>query len=636
MNRTTRAATKTTGTSSPEASVASRNGTLRSGSSGAWGARRSRAERASVARRRAPRQAPPGGALARLRVARDRAQPGGVLACRLRVAAQLVGQRAHLAEHEGEREEDGRRDGQQDAEDCEARPVLSVSRGPADGGRRARSRRPPRARRARACAHRGRPRRPGARSGRGPLLDRASSTTSPAAAGSDDCLTEPALDVQLRVHRRDDELLSDLRDAGSERAAGRAGHAAGRRSRSRAAQGRLGRSPRARRRRGARSGSGCRTPPGAARPRPRAGNRAPRARAARGRLRTRRAGAPSGRATRRSARPRDVEVSARHRPVEAIRELLVARGGGVADEPGPRFRHALGRTIREPPCGGRHLCGLDVRRRRERRAHGGVGRLGKAKAPQRVGPQTAHPADERPAARKRTSAAMRGLDRSQDGRDSGRVLERDGEAAAVLAPDPCRPPVAARGTERARRVVHVRRKSRERGVARPDALGEQTPRSSSPSPVSAETTTSGAPRRRLRPGGARHRRARRRRHRERGDRPGSGRSPSPPRARRVDAGSGRGRRVGVLLRLDDPGDQVREPDDAVDLEGGGQSRPSRSREGRAVRGRRGRLPPPACDGAGSRASRVGDRRRPPRRLPAPRRSSGGGGRRPPAPLRRAR
>ena len=52
--------------------------------------------------------------------------------------------------------------------------------------------------------------------------------------------------------------------------------------------------------RAARSGSGCRTPPGAVRPRPRAGSRASPGRAARGRLRGGRARAPSARKTQRS------------------------------------------------------------------------------------------------------------------------------------------------------------------------------------------------------------------------------------------------------------------------------------------------------------------------------------------------
>jgi len=50
---------------------------------------------------------------------------------------------------------------------------------------------------------------------------------------------------------------------------------------------------------------------------------------------------------------------------------------------------------------------------------------------------------------------VRGVDSPQHGRNPGRILERGGEAAAILALDPDRTAVAARGPERLRRVVHV-------------------------------------------------------------------------------------------------------------------------------------------------------------------------------------
>ena len=70
---------------------------------------------------------------------------------------------------------------------------------------------------------------------------------------------------------------------------------------------------------------------------------------------------------------------------------------------------------------------------------------------------------------------MRGVDRPQHGRNSGRVLERGDEAAAILALDPGRAAAGARGPERLRRVVHVRREARNRHLARPDTLPEQPP-----------------------------------------------------------------------------------------------------------------------------------------------------------------
>ena len=69
---------------------------------------------------------------------------------------------------------------------------------------------------------------------------------------------------------------------------------------------------------------------------------------------------------------------------------------------------------------------------------------------------------------------MRGLDRSEDGWNSGCVLERGGEAAAVLTPNAGRIVAVARAAERFRRVLDVGREPRDRGVACPDALCEQT------------------------------------------------------------------------------------------------------------------------------------------------------------------
>ena len=95
------AASTTTGTRSAETSVAMRNGTLKSGSSGAWGASSSRAERTSVASRHVlPGQAPPGRPFACFRILRDRAELHGVLARRARVITQLAGQLDYLPKHE--------------------------------------------------------------------------------------------------------------------------------------------------------------------------------------------------------------------------------------------------------------------------------------------------------------------------------------------------------------------------------------------------------------------------------------------------------------------------------------------------------------------------------------------------------
>ena len=162
---------------------------------------------------------------------------------------------------------------------------------------------------------------------------------------------------------------------------------------------------------------------------------------------------------------------------------------------------------------------------------------------------------------------MRGLDRSEDGRDSGRVLEGSGKAAAILAPDAGRAFIAARAAERLRRVVHVRRQPRDRGVTRPDALCEQPPqlvdtlprlrgddqeRRTADTVLGQEAPDVGAPGVNV----------------TRGEEIGlveDDRHRLRVRGERAQVAVVQ-RRICVLLRLHDPRDQVGEPNDAVDLE----------------------------------------------------------------------
>jgi len=65
-------------------------------------------------------------------------------------------------------------------------------------------------------------------------------------------------------------------------------------------------------------------------------------------------------------RARDGQVRAGDRSVEAVRDLCVAFGGGVADKPRPRLAKALDGPIGEAAGRSCHLGGLDVGRSRKR------------------------------------------------------------------------------------------------------------------------------------------------------------------------------------------------------------------------------------------------------------------------------
>ncbi len=138
--------------------------------------------------------------------------------------------------------------------------------------------------------------------------------------------------------------------------------------------------------------------------------------------------------------------------------------------------------------------------------------------------------------------------------------------------------LAAGAPERLRGVVHVRREPRDRGVARPDALCEQPPqlvqalaglggddqeRRAADAVLVQESPDIGAPGVHV-PGGEEIGLVQDDRHR------------LPVRGEWAQVAVVE-RRIGVLLRLDHPGDEVSEPDDAVDLEPVRRSRPSRSR-----------------------------------------------------------
>jgi hypothetical protein len=161
---------------------------------------------------------------------------------------------------------------------------------------------------------------------------------------------------------------------------------------------------------------------------------------------------------------------------------------------------------------------------------------------------------------------VRRVDRPQDCGNAGRVLERRGEAAAILALDPGRAAFAD-AVERLDGVVHVCGQTRHRCVPGPDALGEQAPQV-----VEAGAGLGGDDDERRVP------------HAVRGEEPSDVGTPGvdvlrgekiglveddrhrlPVRGERTQIAVVQ-RRVGVFLRLHDPGDEVREPHDAIDFE----------------------------------------------------------------------
>ena len=162
---------------------------------------------------------------------------------------------------------------------------------------------------------------------------------------------------------------------------------------------------------------------------------------------------------------------------------------------------------------------------------------------------------------------MRGVDRSQDGGNAAGVLERSDETAAIFAPDPGRASVPACVLECLHGVVDICGEPRNRRIARPDALREQAPQ------VVESLARLG-----------RDDENRCFAHTVLGEKARDVGTPGVdvPRGEeiglvqddrhRLAVGGERAqvlvvqRGVGVLLRLDHPGDEVGEPDDAVDFE----------------------------------------------------------------------
>ena len=271
------------------------------------------------------------------------------------------------------------------------------------------------------------------------------------------------------------------------------------------------------------------------------------------------------------------------------------RRRGGAQQPRPRVGQVAGRRQRDVPDGRVELSTLDGRGRRERRAARdllGARRAGAApgpvtpgpvaperpllgalavaepQSPQRVGPQAADPARRRPAGRERAAPAVGAVDRRHHGRDPGALPERRQEPGAVLARDPARAAatLAAGVGERLGGGDDVGGEPVERRLPARDAVGELVAQG-----VEAQAG----------PG--------------RGEQHGHAVQPVlAQEAREVGAaGVGVGRRervglvedddhrrrmpgqrpqlalvergVGVLLRVDDPHEQVGERDDAVGL-----------------------------------------------------------------------
>ena len=161
---------------------------------------------------------------------------------------------------------------------------------------------------------------------------------------------------------------------------------------------------------------------------------------------------------------------------------------------------------------------------------------------------------------------MRSVDRSQDGRDAGRVLERGAETAAILASKPGGA-AGAGVVECLHGVVHVCGEPSDRRIPRADAFCEQTPqvvealtrlgrddneRCVSNSVRGQKTRDVGTP-------GVKVSRRQKIRlvQNDRHRLPVRGERAQVPVVQRC---------VSVLLRLHDPGDEVGESDDAVDLE----------------------------------------------------------------------
>ena len=262
--------------------------------------------------------------------------------------------------------------------------------------------------------------------------------------------------------------------------------------------------------------------------------------------------------------------------------------------------------------------------------------LAQPQAAQRVGPQAADPARRRPARGQRAAPAVGAVDRRDHGRDAGALPERGQQPGAVVAPDPAgaAAAVAARGGERLRRGPDVRGEPGQRGLAPRHAVGELVAQRVEPLPGpgrgeqdrdAVEPALAQEPRE---VGAAGVRAGRRERvglvehddHRRRvaGQR---------PQLALVERG------VGVLLRVDDPHEQVGERDDAVGLapvrrldgvevrqvEEHEPGRPravaavaaGHARASRAARRRRRPTPPrsPTTSSAGGRSSARGPRRR---------------------------
>ena len=161
---------------------------------------------------------------------------------------------------------------------------------------------------------------------------------------------------------------------------------------------------------------------------------------------------------------------------------------------------------------------------------------------------------------------MRSVDRSQDGRDAGRVLERSAETAAILASKPGGA-AGAGVVECLHGVVHVCGEPSDRRISRAQAFCEQTPqvvealtrlgrddneRCVSNSVRGQKTRDVGTP-------GVKVSRRQKIRlvQNDRHRLPVRGERAQVPVVQRC---------VSVLLRLHDPGDEVGESDDAVDLE----------------------------------------------------------------------
>ncbi len=178
-------------------------------------------------------------------------------------------------------------------------------------------------------------------------------------------------------------------------------------------------------------------------------------------------------------RPRHSKVGAGDGAIEAVRHFLVGRDCRFPHEPRPGRREPLRRSVGQATRSTGHLRTLDVRRRRHRGARLRLRRLREPEAAERVWPEAPEPADGRPSGSKDASAQVGCSHGADDGRNASGLLERLLKAPRVLCPDAPRSALATR-RQRLCRPLEVGGQLGHRGVPRRDPLGEQPPQLGNP------------------------------------------------------------------------------------------------------------------------------------------------------------